>query len=51
MAADAVGGVVEGEVEEHPSLLDGMRAQVMAEAAVVSLAEHRPGGITYWQPS
>jgi myo-inositol 2-dehydrogenase/D-chiro-inositol 1-dehydrogenase len=43
--------VVEGRVQEYPSLLDGLRAQMIAEAAVASLAEHRPVEITYWQPS
>jgi myo-inositol 2-dehydrogenase/D-chiro-inositol 1-dehydrogenase len=50
-ALDAFVGVVEGRVREFPSLLDGLRAQMIAEAAVASLAEHRPVEITYGQPS
>ena len=41
-AFDAFVGVVEGRVQEYPSLADGLRAQMIAEAAVASLAEHRP---------
>jgi len=50
-ALDAFLGVVEGRVQEYPSLLDGLRAQMIAEAAVVSLAEHGPVEIPYWQAS
>jgi hypothetical protein len=31
-------------------LLDGLRAQMIAEAAVQSLQLNRPVAITYWEP-
>jgi myo-inositol 2-dehydrogenase/D-chiro-inositol 1-dehydrogenase len=41
---------VEQGTPPSPSLLDGLRAQQMAEAAVESLRSNRPVPITYWQP-
>jgi len=34
----------------YPSLMDGLRAQMIAEAAVESLHTNQPIKITYWQP-
>jgi myo-inositol 2-dehydrogenase/D-chiro-inositol 1-dehydrogenase len=41
---------VEGEETEYPNLLDGLQAQMIAEAAVESLQTNRPVKITYWEP-
>jgi myo-inositol 2-dehydrogenase/D-chiro-inositol 1-dehydrogenase len=41
-AFDAFIGVVEGRVDDYPSLTDGVRAQMIAEAAMTSLRDHRP---------
>ncbi len=50
-ALDTFVGVVEGRVHEYPSLRDGLRAQMIAEAAVASLRARRPIEIAYWRPS
>lgn len=50
-ALDAFVGVVDGRVDAYPSLRDGLRAQMIAEAAVASLDAHRPVEITYWEPA
>jgi len=42
--------VLEGDEVTYPSLMDGLRAQTIAEAAVEVLHTHRPVKITYWQP-
>lgn len=51
LALDAFVSAVEGQATAYPSLLDGLRAQMIAEAAVDSLRLHRPVPITYWEPS
>lgn len=50
-ALDAFVGVVEGRTDPYPSLRDGLRAQMIAEAAVASLKAHHPVEITPWRPS
>ncbi len=42
--------VLEGNNVPYPSLMDGLRAQIIAEAAIESLHAHQPVKITYWQP-
>ena len=49
-ALDAFISVLEGKQVSYPSLMDGLRAQVIAEAAVESLHRNQPVKITYWQP-
>lgn len=49
-ALDAFISTLEGKHVSYPSLLDGLRAQVIAEAAVESLQRNQPVKITYWQP-
>ena len=41
---------LEGKQVSYPSLLDGLRAQLIAEAAVESLHKNQPVKIAYWQP-
>jgi myo-inositol 2-dehydrogenase/D-chiro-inositol 1-dehydrogenase len=41
---------VQGEVTEYPTLMDGLKAQMIAEAAYESLKTNQPVQITYWQP-
>lgn len=48
-AFDAFVGVIEGRVDDYPSLEDGLRAQMIAEAAATSLAEHRPVEVATWE--
>jgi len=50
LALDAFISAIEGKQTAYPSLMDGLRAQLIAEAAVESLHTHRPVRITYWQP-
>lgn len=50
-AFDAFVGVVEGRTDPYPSLRDGLRAQMIAEAAVASLEAHRPVEVTSWESS
>jgi myo-inositol 2-dehydrogenase/D-chiro-inositol 1-dehydrogenase len=50
LALDALIRAVEGETSEYPNLLDGLQAQMIAEAAVESLRTNRPVKINYWQP-
>ncbi|MBI1877760.1 MAG: inositol 2-dehydrogenase [Chloroflexi bacterium] len=50
LALDAFIISLEQGVSPSPSLLDGLRAQMIAEAAVESLQTHQPVKITYWQP-
>lgn len=50
-ALDAFISAIEGEVTSYPTLMDGVRAQMIAEAAVESLHTNRPVQITYWQPA
>ena len=49
-ALDALIRVMEGEEMEYPTLIDGLKAQIIAEAAVESLHKNRPVKITYWSP-
>jgi myo-inositol 2-dehydrogenase/D-chiro-inositol 1-dehydrogenase len=50
LALDAFISALEGRETSYPSLMDGLRAQVIAEAAVESLHTNQPVQITYWQP-
>ena len=49
-ALDAFIRRVEGEEIEYPTLMDGLKAQMIAEAAIESLRTNMPVRITYWQP-
>jgi myo-inositol 2-dehydrogenase / D-chiro-inositol 1-dehydrogenase len=49
-AIDAFVCAIEGRDVLYPTLADGLRAQIVAEAAVESLRTNRPVPITYWQP-
>jgi myo-inositol 2-dehydrogenase / D-chiro-inositol 1-dehydrogenase len=49
-ALDALIKVMEGEQVEYPTLIDGLKAQLIAEAAVESLRTNQPVKITYWSP-
>ena len=51
VALDAFINCVRSGKELQPSLLDGVRAQVIAEAATESLKKDRPVTISYWQPN
>jgi myo-inositol 2-dehydrogenase/D-chiro-inositol 1-dehydrogenase len=51
LALDAFVAAVEGQRVAYPSLLDGLRAQQIAEAAVESLRADRPVKVDYWQPA
>ena len=50
LALDAFISAVEGEISTYPTLLDGLRAQLIAEAAIESLHTNQPVKINYWQP-
>lgn len=50
LALDAFISTLEGKESSYPSLMDGLHAQMIAEAAVESLHTHQPVQITYWQP-
>ena len=50
LALDAFISTLEGKETTYPTLMDGLRAQMIAEAAVESLHAHQPVQITYWQP-
>ncbi len=50
LALDAFICTLEGKETSYPSLMDGLRAQMIAEAAVESLHRNQPVKITYWQP-
>jgi myo-inositol 2-dehydrogenase/D-chiro-inositol 1-dehydrogenase len=49
-ALDAFIRAVQGEPAEYPTLMDGLKAQLIAEAACESLKTNRPAQIAYWQP-
>ena len=51
LALDAFIAAVEGQETAYPSLLDGLRAHLIVEAAVESLQTHQPVRIAYWQPA
>lgn len=50
LALDAFIKTVEGEATDYPTLMDGLQAQMIAEAAIESLQTNQPVKITYWQP-
>ncbi|MDQ3248846.1 MAG: Gfo/Idh/MocA family oxidoreductase, partial [Chloroflexota bacterium] len=50
LALDAFISSLEGKPTAYPTLMDGLRAQMIAEAAVESLHQNQPVKITYWQP-
>lgn len=50
LALDAFITALEGGEASYPTLMDGLQAQMIAEAAVESLKTHQPVKITYWQP-
>jgi myo-inositol 2-dehydrogenase/D-chiro-inositol 1-dehydrogenase len=50
LALDAFISALEGKKVSYPSLMDGLRAQIIAEAAVESLRKDQPVKITYWHP-
>lgn len=50
LALDAFISTLEGKETSYPSLMDGLRAQMIAEAAVESLHKDLPVKIEYWQP-
>ncbi len=50
LALDAFICALEGKETSYPSLMDGLRAQIIAEAAVESWHKNQPVKITYWQP-
>ncbi|MCB9126053.1 MAG: hypothetical protein H6643_16280 [Caldilineaceae bacterium] len=51
LAIDAFAAALEGETGiDYPTLQDGLRAQMIAEAAVASLKQGKPVQIEYWQP-
>ena len=49
-ALDAFIKTLEGEEIEYPNLMDGLKAQMIAEAAIESLRTNQPVKITYWSP-
>ena len=49
-ALDAFIKALEGEETEYPNLMDGLKAQMIAEAAIESLQTNVPVKINYWQP-
>ena len=49
-ALDAFIKTLEGEETEYPNLMDGLKAQMIAEAAIESLQTNMPVKINYWQP-
>jgi myo-inositol 2-dehydrogenase / D-chiro-inositol 1-dehydrogenase len=51
LALDAFVRSLEGEDVPYPDLMDGLRAQMIAEAAVKSLKSNQAVKIDYWQPS
>lgn len=51
LALDAFAASLEGaEGSDYPTLQDGLRAQMIAEAAVESLQKNAPVRIEYWEP-
>ncbi|GAC1399099.1 MAG: inositol 2-dehydrogenase [Ktedonobacteraceae bacterium] len=50
LALDAFISALEGKNVSYPTLMDGLRAQTIAEAAVESLHTNQPIKIAYWQP-
>ncbi len=50
LALDAFAAALEGQASDYPTLQDGLRAQMIADAAVESLKKNQPVKITYWEP-
>ena len=50
LALDTFISALEGKQISYPSLMDGLRAQIIAEAAVESLHMNQPVKIHYWRP-
>jgi myo-inositol 2-dehydrogenase / D-chiro-inositol 1-dehydrogenase len=50
LALDALVRSLEGEKVAYPNLSDGLRAQLVAEAAVKSLKSGLPVKVEYWKP-
>jgi myo-inositol 2-dehydrogenase/D-chiro-inositol 1-dehydrogenase len=50
LALDAFISTLEGKETPYPSLMGGLRAQIIAEAAVESLRKNQPVKITHWHP-
>jgi len=50
LAVDAFVRSLNGEKRAYPNLMDGLRAQLIAEAAVKSLKTNKPVKIEYWKP-
>lgn len=50
LALEAFVTAVEGGKADYPTLRDGLRAQLIAEAALESLHTHQPVKIEYWEP-
>jgi myo-inositol 2-dehydrogenase/D-chiro-inositol 1-dehydrogenase len=50
LAIDAFASALEGKEVDYPTLMDGLRAQMIAEAAVASLKKNQPVRIEYWEP-
>jgi myo-inositol 2-dehydrogenase/D-chiro-inositol 1-dehydrogenase len=51
LALDAFVSSLEGKESDYPTLMDGLVAQSIADAAVDSLHKNQPTKITYWQPA
>jgi myo-inositol 2-dehydrogenase/D-chiro-inositol 1-dehydrogenase len=51
LALDAFAAALEGQASDYPTLQDGLRAQMIADAAVESLKKNQPVKITYWEPA
>jgi myo-inositol 2-dehydrogenase / D-chiro-inositol 1-dehydrogenase len=51
LALDALVRSLEGEKVAYPNLSDGLRAQLVAEAAVKSLKSGLPVKVEYWNPT
>lgn len=51
LALDAFVSSLKGTATEYPTLMDGMVAQSIADAAVESLHKNQPVRISYWQPA
>jgi myo-inositol 2-dehydrogenase/D-chiro-inositol 1-dehydrogenase len=49
-ALDAFIKALDGEKTEYPDLMDGLKAQMIAEAAIEWLRTNQPVKITYWSP-
>jgi myo-inositol 2-dehydrogenase/D-chiro-inositol 1-dehydrogenase len=51
LAIDAFVSALEGKEVAYPNLRDGLRAQLIAEAAIASLHTNQPVKIVDWQPA